>query len=89
MHAIAVPKSQYSEAVIRKSVYWLSESCAWELADEEDAWVITLHADAPEHAATLHRLLNDFRLRESLDAATKGLRAQVIRAALQKLGDAS
>jgi His-Xaa-Ser system protein HxsD len=76
----------YSEQVVRKSLYWLSELSGWELSDDAASWIVNLHSDSAEATTTLHRLLNDFLLRESIDRTTKGLRARVISAALKKLG---
>lgn len=86
MQRVNLPKSLYSEQVVRKSLYWVSEVTRWELSDDDASWIVTLHDASPEATASLYRLLNDFRLREDLDRATKGLRARVIAAALTRLG---
>lgn len=81
---IRLPRTEYSEAVVRKSLYWLSEDCEWQLNIDEENWVIILSADNAA-ISKLHRLLNDFSLREKLDERTGTLRNQVIDAALTRL----
>lgn len=77
-------KSEYTEAVVRKSLYWASEICDWELRSEKEDWVLILHTDSGG-LSNFHRILNDFILREKLDAQTKNLRIDIINAALKRL----
>lgn len=81
---IRLPRTQYSETVVRKSLYWLSEVCDWQLDVDEDAWLVSIPEDNVD-ISQLHRLLNDFTLREKLDQKTGALRNRVIDAALTRL----
>jgi His-Xaa-Ser system protein HxsD len=77
-----IEKERYSEQVIRKALYWLSESYVWSLDDLEDNWVITIRGNDDNAELEMSRLLNDFTLREQLDLETKAARRELIRTAL-------
>ena len=81
---IRLPKHDYSESVVRKALYWASEIGEWQLEHDGNDWIITLDSDS-EGVTDLHRILNDFILREKLDAKTADLRDDVIRAAMTRL----
>jgi len=83
-------KTSYSETIVRKALYWLSEYCIWQLEETNEAWKVTLLAEGKEldcYQADYHRLLNDFKLRETLDRNTKHLRSKIIYAALKKIAE--
>ena len=79
---IVFEKDKYTEAVIRKSLYWLSEKCKWKLNDCSSTWEVEIHIseDLESNIYEFHRLLNDFLLREKLDIETGALRKKVISA---------
>ena len=81
---ITLSKSDFSESVIRKALYWATEIGDWELDSGGDDWEVTINADG-KGVTKFHRILNDFILRERLDAQTKSLRTDVIKAALTRL----
>jgi His-Xaa-Ser system protein HxsD len=88
MLKIILPKAKYSEKVVRKTLYWCSEFCQWELQETNDDWVIQIEGAGPEnHATKFHRILNDFILREELDRSTKNLRIQIVTAAMEGIRD--
>ena len=66
---IRLPKHDYSESVVRKALYWASEIGEWQMERDGNDWVITLDSDS-QGVTDLHRILNDFILREKLDAKT-------------------
>lgn len=81
-------KSTYSEDVIRKSLYWLSEHCQWELNEKDNSWEVCFRGKEDNIVSaktTFHRILNDFKLREQLDAVTGNLRKKIITNTLIKL----
>ena len=85
-----LPKASYSESVLRKALYWLTEFCEWTLDEVDDSWQIALLTNDSEFdccKAELNRLLNDFLLRERLDTATKHMRRKIVTAALSKLSE--
>lgn len=82
---VTLPKARYSETLVRKALYWLSERCAAAMDEDEEFWYITLDAD--DCAFELHRLLSDFLLREKHDVATKGMRLAIVGAALKRLAE--
>jgi len=87
---VQLRKDAFSENVIRKSLYWLSEICKWELCETDNNWLVTLMPRSPDDRtckAELDRLLNDFKLREELDKSTKGMRVKIVSAVLKKLGE--
>ncbi|MFC1333184.1 MAG: His-Xaa-Ser system protein HxsD [gamma proteobacterium symbiont of Clathrolucina costata] len=75
-------RDDYSEQVIRKALYWLSETCEWSLGEEGSDWIVRVKGDVDNAEFELSRLLNDFKLREQLDIETKGMRKELIRSAL-------
>ena len=82
---IVLPKADYSETVVRKTLYWMSEVCHWQLDSVDEDWVVYLDA-GNDGLGEFHRILNDFILREKLDVETKNLRMEIINAALTRLG---
>lgn len=84
---IIFSKLSYSEKVLRKALYWLSEDCCWELNETDDNWLVLVHEESEEmfNTAELNRLINDFKLRELLDIETKELRINLIKSAFQKI----
>jgi His-Xaa-Ser system protein HxsD len=83
MMIIKLPKTQYSEIVVRKSLYWIDPNELWTLTAEEEEWAISVKAPSQDFEALLHHHLNDFLLRERLDAKTQTLRHAMISASLQ------
>ena len=82
---VTLPKARYSETLVRKALYWLSERCGATLDEDNEFWYVTLDAD--DCTFELHRLLSDFSLREKHDVATKGMRLAIVRAALKRLAE--
>lgn len=73
-----------SEAVIRKALYWASESIDWQLESIPGHWSVSWIGVAADKAQ-LDRLVNDFLLREKLDRETGTMRRNAIDAALRRL----
>ena len=87
METIKLKKAGYSEAVVRKALYWLSEVSDWQLQEDELYWLIDI-SETPNQAdvkSELNRLLNDFLLREKLDNKTGNLRDRIVTSALEGL----
>ena len=82
MIIIKLPQDYYSETVVRKSLYWCDPSISWTLEAREGHWVVSVEQPAPTFETTLHKILNDFLLRERLDAQTRSLREELIKASL-------
>lgn len=83
MLIIRLPKVSYSEIVVRKALYWCDPSFMWVLESHEENWIISVEQPATSFEATLHKHLNDFLLRERLDAQTRSLREELINASLR------
>lgn len=75
-------KKGYSEQVIRKSLYWLSEHAEWGLSECDENWEISILKGDDAAVAALNRLLNDFLLREKIDNETLGMRKEIVKGAL-------
>jgi His-Xaa-Ser system protein HxsD len=77
----------YSELVLRKALYWLTEHCSWSLDADEVSWYVSFGDSelANQCEQRLDRLLNDFLLRERLDAATKCKRERIVASALDAI----
>ncbi|MEH8018784.1 His-Xaa-Ser system protein HxsD [Rheinheimera muenzenbergensis] len=71
MDKISLSKSNYSEWVIRNSLYWLSSVTDWQLSDSDSFWTISLKDNNDQVVSQLHRLLNDYKLREILAQKTQ------------------
>ncbi len=87
MHNIFLNKSIYSERVVRKSLYWISEYCNWSFGVSQGAeWniqIVNSKISFDLLTSKLHQLLNDNILREEHDANTKELRKKVIKSVLE------
>lgn len=87
---VNLPKVDFSESVVRKALYWMTEEFAWKLDQDRECWIVTVSSSEQNMEIcrqTLDRLLNDFLLREKLDAKTKGLREKIVLSALRRLSD--
>ena len=84
---VTLLKARYPESVVRKTLYWLSERCDAIIEEDEEFWIIMLEKD--DDVFELHRLLNDFLLREKHDVATKDMRLAIVSAALKRLAQGS
>ena len=86
---IELSKELYSENVMRKSLYWLSEYAKWKLSEDQENWKIQILSDKELSSdfleCKLHDLLNDFKIREKIDYQSRGLREKVILKALEKI----
>lgn len=71
MDKISLAKSTYSEWVIRNSLYWLSSVTDWQLSDSDGCWTIMLTDNNDQIVSQLHRLLNDYKLREIIASKTQ------------------
>lgn len=78
MRDILVSKELHSEWVVRSSLYWLSSVSTWTFDSSGDSWLISLSNDEEQVLRELHRLLNDFILREQLMASTEGVRNSIV-----------
>jgi His-Xaa-Ser system protein HxsD len=82
MLTLSISKIDYSEWVIRKSLYWCSPEGDWTLTSVDNMWIINVHNPSHGFEFTLHRHLNDFLLRERLDLKTGNLREAIIKTSL-------
>ncbi|UNK29585.1 His-Xaa-Ser system protein HxsD [Serratia plymuthica] len=73
-----INKSILSEWVIRSSLYWMSAYTRWKLDEDELNWIITFDVFSEESQFEFERLLNDYKLRESLQRQTGQVRASII-----------
>jgi His-Xaa-Ser system protein HxsD len=71
MDKISLSKSNYSEWVIRNSLYWLTSVTDWQLSDSDSVWTISLMDNNDQIVSQLHRLLNDYKLREIIANKTQ------------------
>lgn len=85
MREVTLAKNLYSEEVIRKALYWLSPTTRWTLDCNRQSWIVRIEDGDEATEPELHRLLNDFVLREKISGSTDHLRLAAIKAALRKL----
>jgi His-Xaa-Ser system protein HxsD len=77
MHKILI-KTAASEWVIRNSLYWISAVARWKLEENEQRWLVSFETWNDEIEFEFERLLNDYKLREKLQAHTGQVRASII-----------
>ena len=78
-------KQNYSEWVIRNSLYWFSNYCKWSLDEREETWSISLQDEEEDKFQELDRLLNDYLLREKILRKTEGVREKIALKVLQSI----
>ncbi|WP_427192144.1 His-Xaa-Ser system protein HxsD [Serratia marcescens] len=71
-------KERCSEWVIRSYLYWITAYTRWKLDEDELNWVITFDVFTEESQFEFERLLNDYKIRESLQRQTGQVRASII-----------
>lgn len=65
---IKISNEDYSEWVIRHSLYWISSKTQWTVSKNKESWKITLQSSNTETTSELYRLLNDYKLREIIQS---------------------
>lgn len=71
-------KTMYSEWVLRNSLYWMSTVTRWKLDENDQNWLVSFEVWNDEVEFEFERLLNDYKLREKLQAHTGQVRASII-----------
>lgn len=74
----SISKTDYSEWVIRNSLYWMSTLTRWDLDENEQNWIVSFETYNDEVRFEFERLLNDYKLREKLQFHTGQVRASII-----------
>lgn len=82
MKEIYLSKMLYSQMVVRNSLYWCSPEGEWLLQETDENWIVQLNGHSALFETTLHRHLNDFVLRETLEEKTRVKKEKIILAAL-------
>lgn len=78
MSILNLHKSNNSEWVIRSSLYWMSAVSRWKLDEDEEHWLVSFDHWNDEIEFEFERLLNDYKLREKLQAHTGQVRTSII-----------
>ena len=78
-------KKNYSEWVIRNSLYWFSNRSKWSLEESEETWSISIQEDEENAIQELDRLINDYLLREKIMKKTEGVREKIALKVLQSI----
>lgn len=73
-----ISKNEYSEWVLRNSLYWMSAITRWKLEEDDCSWLVSFELWNDEVEFEFERLLNDYKLREKLQAHTGQVRASII-----------
>lgn len=71
-------KNEYSEWVIRNTLYWMSSITRWKLDDNEQTWIVSFELFNDQVDFEFERLLNDYKLREKLQEYNGHVRASII-----------
>lgn len=80
-------KDQFSEWVIRNTLYWISPVSSWKLKENISSWTISFENDSPECLYEFERLLNDYALREKLQQKTGALRDSIVHKVLRSVDE--
>ena len=78
-------KKNYSEWVIRNSLYWFSNYSKWSLEESEEFWSVSIQEDEESAIQELDRLINDYLLREKIMEKTEGVREKIALKVLQSI----
>ena len=73
-----ISKNEHSEWVLRNSLYWMSAVSRWKLEEDDQNWFVFFENWNDELEFEFERLLNDYKLREKLQAHTGQVRASII-----------
>jgi len=73
-----INKIAFSEWVLRNSLYWMSNVSRWKIDENDEHWLISFEDWNDEVEFEFERLLNDYKLREKLQAHTGQVRASII-----------
>ena len=78
-------KKNYSEWVIRNSLYWFSNHSKWSLEESDGFWLLTIQEDEENATQELDRLINDYLLREKIMKKTESVREKIALKVLQSI----
>lgn len=67
-----------SEWVLRNSLYWMSAVTRWKLDEDDEFWLVSFEPWDDKVEVEFERLLNDYKLRERLQAQTGQVRTSII-----------
>ncbi|OZG70866.1 His-Xaa-Ser system protein HxsD [Hahella sp. CCB-MM4] len=70
-------KSDYTEWVIRNTLYWLTPYSRWQLSDSSTHWIIQFESPSNDLFYELDKLLNDYTLRENVMEKTSTIREAI------------
>jgi len=73
-----ISKTMHSEWVLRNSLYWMSSITRWKLDEDDQHWLVSFDHWNDEVEFEFERLLNDYKLREKLQAHTGQVRTSII-----------
>ncbi|NIG35496.1 His-Xaa-Ser system protein HxsD [Pantoea sp. ICBG 828] len=73
-----ISKTMHSEWVLRNSLYWMSTVTRWKLDEDDKHWLVSFEVWNDEVEFEFERLLNDYKLREKLEAHTIQVRTSII-----------
>ncbi|AUX72018.1 His-Xaa-Ser system protein HxsD [Erwinia pyrifoliae] len=73
-----IRKTVCSEWVIRNILYWMSNVTRWKLDEGDEHWLVLFEPFNDEVEFEFERLLNDYKLREKLQAHTGHVRSSII-----------
>ena len=67
-----------SEWALRHSLYWMSAITHWKLDEDDQSWFVSFEHLNNEVEFEFERLLNDYKLRDKLQAQTGQVRTSII-----------
>ncbi|UTP72754.1 His-Xaa-Ser system protein HxsD [Alteromonas sp. LMIT006] len=85
---ILLKKKSTSEIALRKALYWLDDDCMWTLTESDNEWLIEVSCDEnlkELYISKIHKLVNDYTLRERISSKTDSLKNAIIKKTLKDL----
>lgn len=80
-----ISKNEHSEWVLRNSLYWMSAITRWKLDVGDEHWLVSFEHWNDDVEFEFERLLNDYKLREKLQAHTGQARTSIINNVLRSI----
>lgn len=87
MTEIKLDKANYSQWVIRNSLYWMSSYTRWTLEEIDNQWKITFEDNNESNLFEFNKLINDYILREKIELKTKKVKESIINKVLVSINE--
>lgn len=84
---IKLDKINYSQWVIRNSLYWMTSYTRWTLEEIDNQWKITFENNNESNLFEFNKLINDYILREKIELKTGKVKESIISKVLVSINE--